>query len=320
MSNFAAKVASSRLVVGPHNLLVRNGITFNDRTQLETYWVEDFTGFEKPDLELPTEVDPQSDGETPLPASRGGRTMTMTGYIRAGTYPKILEMSADLEDSLIDLIEWPMVIKVQAGSPFFTQPDVQISCRPSDWSIDKKISQSDLDGIFTRAFTVALRASKPRYLSTAIKVVTLTPTTWLTFPGGGGGLIFPGGGGGLTFPYPDTKVASNVGNWAAQPVIRFTGIIGDSANGIQVINSTNGQALTVTGPIAAGEYIEVDVAAGTVKDQTGAYRSSRKTSASDWLQIEGKRGGSTGDNTLLLNVYTWGAGGQVTATYRDSSM
>jgi hypothetical protein len=316
MSPYTVNAATSRIVVGPHNIVTRNGITFNDRSQLERYEVDDFNGFERPDLLTPAEQNPQEDGETPLPASRGGRTMTMSGNIIAGSYPKLLEMSADLEDSLIDLLELSMVIKVAVSSTYFTQPDIQIACRPTDWTIDKKLVMTDRGGVFRRAFSVALRAStEPRYLAVATKVATLNPAS-LVFPGGGGGLTFPGGGGGLIFPAVQaTAVAANVGNWSALPIIRFIGPIGDIT-----LTNDNGQTLRINGHIAAGAWIEVNTSTSEVKDQTGAFKASFFDSTSDWLQLEGRRGGSSGNNALTLLCNWFDTGAQVTLTYHDSSM
>jgi hypothetical protein len=308
----SVKAATTRIVVGPQNLLTRNGITYNDRTQIECYRVDDFTGFERPDFRLPTEQNPQDDGETALPPSRGGRTMTMTGEIVAGSWTKAIEMSADLEDSLIDLIEYPLVIKAQPGSTYFTQPDVQIACRPSDFQIEKKVKAADRQGMFRRAFTVALRASKPRYLSSALHVINVPQVTPLTFPGGGGGLTFPVSGG-ILFPY--SVLINNAGNWSAEPVWRFTG----PQDGIFLYND-NGQSLALNGPIAPGQWIDVDVENGQVLDTNGANAFSQFDTTSDWVKLEGKRSGSTGDNKVALTTTVFGGGAAVTCSYRDSWM
>jgi hypothetical protein len=125
---FRAKIPSKAIRVGPHNLLVREGITFNDRRQIERYYVEDFVGFEMPDLRVSEEENPQEDGSIPGPGFFGSRVMSMTGFIEAGSYPMLSDMERALLDSLIDLGEKRMVITTVPPTVLFVNgvlnPDI----------------------------------------------------------------------------------------------------------------------------------------------------------------------------------------------------
>lgn len=318
---FALKAATSRLHVGPHSILERNGFLFNDRSSLEGAWVDDFTGFEKADITLNEELNPQDEGGTAYRSFHGPRTMTMTGVLRAGTYPNLVTIGGLLEDSLLELVEMPMQIRVNPASPFFTQPTVFINCRPTDYSIAKQARQEDRSGIWERAFTVALRATNPRYFGIveqhAVVVPTVTTTKGRiyarTYPLAYTTLLNPAG-------YPvgagNTLTVNNAGNWSSRPRLRFTGPM----DGVGLRNLTNGHFLRLKYGVAAGDWIEINVKTGEVYDQLGNPKSSYHDTGSDWLEFDGKRGAATGDNNLALEVTTFGAGAQLDAWWFNTSM
>lgn len=318
---FQAKTATSRLSVGPHALVERNGIVFNDREALENYWVEDFTGFGRPEGSLSEEANPQEDGATPYPSTYGGRTMTMSGFIRAGSLPTAIEMKGALEDSLVSLIETPLVIGVQEGSPFLTPPEAQIYCRPSDWNIDSKVRQGDQSGLLLRDFTVALRATNPRYVSTSTKTLVITPTA-VSALGRSYPRAYP-----LTYDTPmdpsgvpssstPQGIAHNAGNWPALPVVRFNGYM----DGVRLVNEENGHMIMLTRAVEDGDYIEINMRTGRITNSLNERAASAWSSLSDWMRFEGVRGGSSGDNTLTLYVDDFGLGAHVDVSWEDTWM
>jgi hypothetical protein len=321
MSTFFAKAATSRLAVGPHSLLERNGVTFNDRSQLDCIWVDDFTGFGKADVRLAEEDNPQEDGATPYPSYYGGRTMTMSGLIRTGNYPMAIEFAGLLEDSLLDLIETPLLIRAAVGSPFFTPPQARIYCRPSDCQIEKKLKQSDKNGYFLRDFTVALRATNPRFTSVDWHSVEIFPTAVAAL-----GRSYPRGyplaydtpmePGGSPAASTGQATAHNDGNWPALPTIRFNGYM----DGAVLINGANGHVIRLTGPVAEGDWIEINIATGTVRNSLGERANSMFDSTSDWMRLVANRGAAAGDSPLSLEVDDFGLGASAEIGWADTWM
>lgn len=148
--------------VGPHNIFTRNGITLNDLSLLETYVVEEFVGFEKPDGQVSSEANVSTFGGTRTPSFWGERTMTLSGFIRAGTYTTAMNMGEALRISLFNREEMPMTISTAPGS-VLEHEDFVIDCEPADFSIDPKAKPGDTKGKFIREFSVTLHASYPFY-------------------------------------------------------------------------------------------------------------------------------------------------------------
>lgn len=320
--SFAAFDATDALLIGPHNRLTRNGIVFNDRSQLECFWVDDFTGFDAPDINVAAVDNVQEAGETPDPGFHKGRTMAMTGWVQAGSYPQLLRMGRALLDSVMDLVEMPMTISV-ADFGYFTQPPVTINCRLADRpQLATKIEQSDQTGLLRWNFTIALRASDPTYKGTTLKHVELEPAI-IAIPGRPYDRVYD-----LTYSElmdvagnvvedtdPNTLVVENLGNWRASIILRATGAMGS----VTVLNETTGQAMYFTN-IAAGDFIEVNThpSAGTVRDQNGQLQSSLLDARSDWITLRPVRPGFNGSNRLILFVESYESGSKLEVWSRDT--
>lgn len=324
--SYAAKTPSSAFLVGPHSILVRNEITFNDRSSPECYWVDDFTGFDSTDLLVTAQPNVQEDGELPDPGFHGGRTMTMTGTVRCGSYPKLLDMGRALLDSMISLVESDLTVRVATGNLWLTQPTMAIACRPADRpQIDMKITAADMSGPIKRPFTIALRASSdPMFKSVAVHHTSIVPTIVSTT-----GRIYdrtydlvyattldPSGSPG--FGANSTTVV-NVGNYDDKPILRFNGFM----TGVVLYNTANGHKITLKDAIDDGDFIEIDVAAGTIKDSLGNNRASAFDTRSDWMTIQGTRNVSTGaattgNNEIQLSVANFGGAPSVDIWWRDT--
>jgi hypothetical protein len=324
--SFRVKQPTSVFSIGPHSLLQRNGIIFNDRSQLECYWVDDFTGFERPDIRVTDEENPQDHGSTPGPSFYGSRTMTMGGFIRCGSYPVLMEMDSALVDSLVDLATHSMLIKAKDRTDpesYITHPDMQIACRPVDWQIAKQIDADDTKGFLRRNFTLALRASNPFYTSLARKSVEIEPEVITTLgrvydrfydlvydtPMDEFGNPVPPGGS------VNSAEAVNEGNWDASPILRFHGAMTNPF----LTNNTNGHVIRLEGQIDTGDYIEVNVETGDIIDAIGVSRYAQWDSTSDWLRLVGKRGTMTGVNHLTLGVTDFSAGARCEIEWRDTA-
>jgi hypothetical protein len=321
-SRFAAKSPVSDFLVGPHSRASRNGILFNDRSSIECYWVEDFIGFDSADLLLGATPNTEEDGELPDPGFHGGRTMTMTGWIQAGSYPQVIRMGRDLLDSLIDLVELPMTISHAPTSSYFTHPDMNIMCRPGDKPLlDMKLQPADRNGIFKRNFTIALRASDPKFLSNVLQTAHLIPLAPAIF-----GRTYPRSYNiAYTTPldpsynpayHPDIVTIHTDGNYESAPIIRFNG----GMSGVVFTNQTNGHVIRLNGIISAGDYIEIDVKKGTVVDKQGNDKTSMFDTTSDWLLLQGKRNNYSGDNVLTIQAQWFDSTGTVDVWWRDTSI
>lgn len=319
---YAAKAATPAFFVGPHNRLHRNGIVFNDRSQLECFWVEDFSGFQSPGLRAGEVENSQESGATPTPALHGSRPMTMTGWIQAGTYTTLINMQRALMDSLLDLVQMDMTVGVAPAS-YFTQPDVTISCRPSDVpQIGVQIQQGYLSGLLKSAFTVALTAFDPNYYGTTLKNESIAPEV-VSVPGRpydrvydisyidlldlSGDLVEDGD--------PNVLTVQNDGNWDASVVLRATGAMAN----VTVVNQTTGQRMYFAN-VEAGDYIEVDTHPdrGSVRDQTGSLRSNLLDPRSDWMVLQGIRNGSDGSNRIVLYAESYDEDATLQVSFRDT--
>lgn len=315
---FAAKAATSAFSIGPHNTFGYNGITLNNRRQRERYWVEEMTGFDDPDVAADAEANTQEDGETPNPGFYRGRTMTLNGWIEAGSYPQMMVMSDALHGAFLNLVEQPLTIsKIASPSSFFLAPDVVIWCRKVDkLMISTKIELSG--GILKRTFSLSLRASDPRFLSTSVQSTVIVPQV-ITQLGRAYNRGYDLGYTRLMDAAGNPSTAANVGNvtnignWPARALYHFDG----PAGGITLINNANGQMMRLNGNIAAGEWIEVDVARGVVYDRQGNPAGSVFDQTSDWVRVApalGPYGVAGGINQFSLGVATYGAGAQVIIT------
>lgn len=331
---FAPKAPTKAFLVGPHSIFVRNGLVLNDRSKLECYWVEEPTGFDSPELKVSSVENVQEDGSLAEPGLYGERTMTLSGYIQAGTYTQVMEMGRELLDSLIGLDEVPLLITTMAGLlelpgfGMFQHPDMTINCRPSDRpQLSMGIVGSDITGIFKRNFTIVLKASDPLFRSTIIKTATLVPSVQSelgraynrSFPVGYTASI---GASGQPVP-PDVNEITlrNDGNYAAWPIIRFSG----QMNGVVLTNLTNDHSIHLVGTVAAGDLVEINTLTGDIVDQDGNDASSFWNSISDWMRLRGTRNPHTGalsngDNIIQLTAATLGLGARVDFFWQDSVM
>lgn len=144
---------------GLESILEFNGVYLNDRSLIDTYVITSMSGLEDADLRDDREVNPQQHGETPFDAFYGGRTIVLTGYIRAYTLNKLRDMQQGLKQALAGLnIEKELIFHT------FNRPltDCLILCRKG--APLQMAETQPVDNYFRRDFMVTLRASNPRFL------------------------------------------------------------------------------------------------------------------------------------------------------------
>lgn len=325
MTLFAAKAATDALWIGPHNTFTRNGLVLNDRSALDCYWVEDPTGFDSPDRRAGETENVQEDGSLPDLGYFNSRTMTLTGYIQAGTYTKLVQMSRALLNCMLGHVERPLLISSYVD--LLTMPDVTINCRPTEKpTIATAITRDDQSGVFKRNFTLSLRASDPVFLWVGEQSRTLTPTSVaalgrsydrtydLAYD------VYMDASGSPTSAGSSLTVR-NAGNYKATPAITFTGYMLNPT----LINNTNGYRIKLNGAIAAGEFISIDVKSGKIVDGLGNSRASQWDPVSDWMVLEGVVDWVTGEplsgyNELVLLLADFDSSAQVALTWHHTSV
>lgn len=314
---FTAKAATSAFFIGPHNTFTYNGLVLNNRRQRERYWLDELTGFDDPDVAADAEANTQEDGETPNPGFYRGRTMTMGGWIEAGSYTQAMVMGEALHNAFLNLVEQPLTIAtIDDPASFFLMPDVEIWARKVDkLMISSKVEGSDLSGIFKRPFTLSMRATDPRYTTLDEQVTTIVPQV-ITQLGRGYDRGYDLGYTQLMDQAGNPSAVANVGNvtnlgnWPARALYHFDGPMA----GITLTNNANGQMMRLDASIAAGEWIEVDARRGVIYDRLGNPAGSVFDPISDWVRVapaSGPYGVPGGVNQFSLGVSSYGPGAQV---------
>jgi hypothetical protein len=144
---------------GVDSIIEFNNLMMNIRNNADAYIVNEVNGLEDADLRDDREVNPQAHGETYFDAFYGGRTITISGYIRAYTLNKLRDMQQALKQALADLSSEMPLIFHGYGDP---TADVQIFCRKGA-PLQMTEVQTD-HNYFRRPFMITLRASNPRFL------------------------------------------------------------------------------------------------------------------------------------------------------------
>jgi hypothetical protein len=129
---------------------------------------------------------------------------------------------------------------------------------------------------------VELEAAYPFFTAAEASLVILTLGTT------GGGTVPATVPMALNADALSSAIAANPGNAVAQPRLRLNGPITNPT----VRNLSTGQELRFTITLGAGEYLDVDIQARTVVDQSGTNRFA--TASGDWWGLE------PGDNVLAL--------------------
>lgn len=135
-----------------------NGSLLNVRNWVDTILINQIDGLADPDVRDAREVNPGRHGETYFNAFYGGRTIVLTGRIRAHTLSKLREMQMGLKQVFGDISkELPLTFRT--GN---INRDVMIYCKKSQPIVMAEVQQNFM---YERDFQVTLRASNPHFLS-----------------------------------------------------------------------------------------------------------------------------------------------------------
>jgi hypothetical protein len=143
---------------GVESVFEFNGSYFNVRTWLDTFLITTIDGFADPDIRDSREVNPGRHGETYFNSYYGGRTLVLSGKLRAQTLGKMRNMQMGLKEIFGDISrEYPLIIRT--GD---LHNDVMIYCKKSQPLVMSEVQQ---DFTFRRDFQITLRASNPYFFS-----------------------------------------------------------------------------------------------------------------------------------------------------------
>ena len=145
---------------GIENEIQFNGYRINVKGKQDSIKITSIDGLADADVRDTREVNPGYDGETAFESYYGGRTITLSGYIKTGSLNKLRDMQEGLKNIFAPLDESVLVLK--GISPEY---DVQILCRKTQ-PITMAETQQGFE--FKRDFQVTLRASDFRFTSTTI--------------------------------------------------------------------------------------------------------------------------------------------------------
>jgi hypothetical protein len=271
-----------------------NGFVFNLRHLIDKIRVTKLDGLGDADIRDVREENPSSDGETPLDAYYGGRTIAITGRIEAYGLEKLRDMQQQLRQAFATVqTEYPLIFHGAGYDPVsgIKAPSLArtslINCRKNQ-PITMTEEQNDFR--FFRDFLITLRASNPRFLAYLPHITQFTAT-----------------GASIT----DVSVFSspNAGNYGAQPQMKFIGPITNPT----LTNTRSGEFIKLVGTIPGGSTYIMDTAAKTFLDQSGTNRFSMLSVDSSLFQIY------PGQNDIHLTATGMTSGtSQVIFTYSDT--
>jgi phage-related protein len=245
-------VAGTQLAVpgGVESILEYNSLLLNVRKWWDTYLVTEIDGLDDADIRDARDQNPVDHGETAFDSYYGGRTITLSGKIRAYSLSKMRDLEQAMRSAFGDLQEHLLVVR--GATP---AQDVAIYCKKYQ-KLTIKEAQTDMR--HQRDFQVSLRASDPflmSYLEHYAPVVMAAS--------------------------PSTISVLNAGNFASRPRYK---VIGPITNPI-ILNSTTGKQMKLNGVIAAGQVVEIDVRRKTVQDSAGVNKFSMLDVTSDWATL-----------------------------------
>jgi hypothetical protein len=265
-------------------------ISFNTDADLR---LEAVTGFDSPNVRQNIADLPETDGAIAGDFFFGSRPVTFSGKVISSSAAQRNTVVAQMQRALRALRS-DLTIRTQSQG----LPAMRAYARLDNFRVT---------GGFVKDFSIGLVCADPRFYSEVLNTVTLTaagPVSGAAFP-----WVFPVSFGGGTGGIASGSVP-NAGNIDTAPVLRITGPVANP----YVVNTTTGASLYLDGVgLAAGEYVDIDVANRTVTSNGGLNWYARvRFPASTWLTL------APGANFLQLWASSSSAGVSLIATYRDA--
>lgn len=237
---------------GIESIISYNGLYLNDRAWVDTYLVTSINGTDDADVRDTRDANPGQHGETPGNAFYGGRTVVLQGKIVTRTLWKLRDMHQALRGAFADISQEYALGFHSANA----ENDLVIYCKKIS-SLQMPEQQTTMNS-FERAFSITLRASNPRFVSSVSDYHVWNYTGTAVFDN-------------IAFN------SVNKGNFEAQPVIELTGPMVTA----QLVNELNGNMLLFNAPIPVGETWVVDMSVPRVyrkSDHANRFNFVDKTS------------------------------------------
>ena len=233
---------------GVESTLEFNGLYLNIRQWLDTYLVLGIDGLGDADVRDVREVNPAQDGETPSNAYYGGRTISITGRIRAHHIHKSRDMQQALRQAFADISqEKPLV--------FHTANPLKSLVIPCKKLQPIAMSEAQQNYLWQRDFQISLRASNPRFIGLIPQLTQLVPG--------------------------EVVDIENEGSYFAQPIITFS----NRMVAPRITNELTGRSLIFSGDILSGETVTADLARRRITNQNGENAFKRISPASGWPEL-----------------------------------
>ncbi len=277
-----AAVQISYAPYGLEAVLEYGGLRIGDLTATDAYVVTEMSGLDDADIRDSRDVFPDRDGEIIGPMFLGGRTITVSGFIRARNFSQLRLMQSNLKAAMMPgaLYAEKRLYFRMANSTL----DVYINARKSA-PVQMPEKQVGFDSYATRPFLLTFRASDPRFLAVTTKTTTLLRN--------------------------GTGTTVNAGNWRDYPTIAITGPY--TSGGLRVNNTSTGDTLNIASDIPASTTYNANTSAKTfynLADSSNKYSALNYTSA--WPTVE------PGTNNWTVADTTDASGAQVVITYRNA--
>lgn len=258
---FALFGTGAARIGGVESIFQYGNLVLNDRSLVDTYIIKEIGGFDDADVRDSRELSPQTHGEHVFDSWYGGRTITLSGTIRAYNIHKLRDMQealryefSSLEDKELRIYSPYNTVQHHLYPGEMEAPAVEIMCRKSQ-PIQMREAQQNFG--FTRDFLITLRAYKPIFTSIYQEQLS--------------GVISS----------PSQIQVTNIGNFYSEPIF----MLGGPRTNVTIQNSTTGEAIVIVGTIPLGATWTLNVANRTFVDQTGANKFSTLDVSSQWVKI-----------------------------------
>lgn len=275
--NFTLPGTGLSVPAGLEAVLEYNGLLLNVQKNVDRYRITSIDGLFDADVRDSRDVNTADDGESPYNSYYGGRTIVIAGSIETHSVAKLRDMQQALRSAFANIHdEYPLHFRTGNFSK-----DHIIYC--------KKISP--ISGIeqqqnfrASRDFQVSLRASNPRFLSFYQKFLDILLESSI-------------------FGSTEIAVATNIGNYNAQPVFRIYGPCSNAT----IVNDRTAESFSI-GRIPFADYFEFDTAKRTLKNSLGQNKWNSLSDDADYINFV------RADNTLFYN----GDAQRIQVWWRDS--
>jgi hypothetical protein len=267
-------------------------VTFNQVGS--PFYLEEITGFDSPNVRQSVEDIPEYDGAVFGNFYYGSRPVTFRGRIISGSATSRNLAVVQLQRALRALRDDATIWAYPTGLP-----PMRMAAR---------VQNLRITGGYVKEFQIGMIAADPRIYSQEQHSDSSSATAGAVF-GAPWPLTWPvvwGGGSGASA----IVNVENVGNIGTPPTLRVHGIIDNP----EIRNETTGQSIFIDNvSLAAGEYIDIDVATRTaVSSVSGNIYSRVRFPGTTWWLLE------PGANDIQLRGASTGAGVQVTVYWRDA--